>query len=202
MGRRSKRVERCVRCRMHLGLCVCDAVPHLDLRTRLLLVMHHREIKKNTATGHLALMALPNSELRLHGDRSTPLDLSDVDDRAQRVLVLFPSDDAALLTRELVLRDPRPVTLVVPDGNWRQAAKIGRRVPGLEHVERVRLSPGPQSRYRLRSENRADGLATCEAIARAFGVLETPDVQAQLEGLFNLMVERTLSTRGLPSIAS
>ncbi len=182
---------------MHLGLCVCDAAPHLDVRTRLLLVMHHRETQKNTATGHLALMSLANSELRLHGDRNTPLDLSDVDGTTRRVLLLFPSDDAMPLTREFALCDPRPMTLVVPDGNWRQASKIGRRVPGLEHAARVKLPPGPLSRYRLRSESRAEGLATCEAIARAFGILETPRVQAQLESLFDLMVERTLMTRGV-----
>ncbi len=181
---------------MHVDLCVCDAVPCLDLRTRLILIMHRNENKKSTATGNLALMALSNSELCIHGNRDVPLDLGDLHHAARRLLLLFPSEDAVRLTRELLIGDPRPVTLVVPDGSWRQASKIGRRVPGLEKAERVSLPPGLPTRYRLRAENRPDGLATFEAIARAMGILETAKVQAQLERLFNLMVERTLMTRG------
>jgi hypothetical protein len=40
------------------------------------------------------------------------------------------------------------------------------------------------------------GLATFEAIARAFGILESPDVQVALERVFAAMVERTLWARG------
>jgi DTW domain-containing protein YfiP len=39
-------------------------------------------------------------------------------------------------------------------------------------------------------------LATFEAIARALGVLESAAVQARLEHVFHLMVERTLASRG------
>jgi hypothetical protein len=35
-------------------------------------------------------------------------------------------------------------------------------------------------------------LATFEAIARAFGIIESPDVQSGMEELFLLMVQRTL----------
>ncbi len=196
MGRRSKRATRCIDCRMHMELCVCDAVPRLDLRTRILLIMHRRECRKSTATGNLALMALSNSEMRVHGRKDAPLDLGDLDHAAHRVLLLFPSDDAVRLTRGYAMSDPRPVTLVVPDGNWRQASKIGRRIPGLEKAERVILPPGPRTRYHLRSANRPEGLATSEAIARALGILENAEIQAQLDRLFNLMVERTLMTRG------
>jgi len=40
------------------------------------------------------------------------------------------------------------------------------------------------------------GLATLEAIARAMGILEGPEVQAALERPFRAMVERTLWSRG------
>jgi DTW domain-containing protein YfiP len=181
---------------MHVPLCVCAAIPRLDLGTRLLLIMHRCETGKSTNTGNLALKALCNSELRVHGRSEAPLDLSDLDYAERRVLFLFPSDDAVPLTRELVAGDRRPVTLVVPDGNWRQAGKIGRRVPGLERAQRVSLPEGARTRYRLRSENRPGGLATFEAISRAIGILETVEDQTQLDGLFDLMVERTLMTRG------
>ena len=197
MGRRSKKTHRCVICRMHLDLCICDAAPRLDLRTRLLLIMHRSETTKSTATGNLAMMALANSELLVHGDGDAPLDLGDLDHSKRRVLLLFPHDAATPLTAEFVARDPRPITLVVPDGSWRQARKIRRRIPGLTRAESVTLPPGAPTRYRLRAENREGGLATFEAISRALAILETPAVQTQLDRFFDLMVRRTLMTRGV-----
>ena len=196
MGTRSKRSERCVRCRMHVALCICGYIPRYDLATRLVLVMHRREEKKPTATGPLALEALSNSELRIHGHEERPLDLSDLNVPSRRTLLLYPADDAPVLSRELLSRDSRPVTLVVPDGSWRQAAKMGRRLPGLAHGEMVRLPEGVPTAWGIRRESQVEGLATFEAIARALGIIESPAVQSGLEALFRLMVERTIQTRG------
>jgi tRNA pseudouridine65 synthase len=89
------------------------------------------------------------------------------------------------------------VTLVVPDGSWGQAKRAAKRIPGMAQAEMVVLAAGSPTAYRLREEPKLGGLATFEAIARALGVLESPAIQAQLEGLFATMVERTLSTRAV-----
>ena len=68
--------------------------------------------------------------------------------------------------------DGRPVVLIVPDGTWRQASKVKRRVPGLTGVPCVSVSGEARLRYRLRAEAHAHGLSTIEAIARAMGILE------------------------------
>ncbi|ANA41510.1 MULTISPECIES: tRNA-uridine aminocarboxypropyltransferase [Geobacter] len=196
MGTRSKRSERCARCRMHIHRCVCPALPRYSLATRVVLVMHHREYSKTTATGPLALEMLPNSELRIHGELGRSLDLSDLDTPARRILLLYPGDDVPVLDRELLERDGRPVTLVVPDGTWRQASRMGRRLPGLARAEMVRLPPGPPTEWGVRRENHPQGLATFEAIARALGIIESPDVQSGMEHLFRLMVRQTLGARG------
>jgi DTW domain-containing protein YfiP len=86
--------------------------------------------------------------------------------------------------------------LIVPDGTWRQASKVRKRLRGLDDVPCVTLPPGPPSRYRLRFESRDDGLATIEAIARAFGILEGSHIEEALLGVFGAMVERTLWARG------
>ncbi len=196
MGTRSKRSERCPRCRMHVQLCICQAIPSYSLATRLVLVMHRREQHKPTATGPLALEALANSELRIHGHSDQPLDCSDLNTPNRRTLLLYPGDAAFVLNDALLQQDRRPVNLVVPDGNWGQAARMGRRLPGLGHAEMVRLPEGPPTRWGIRRECHPQGLATFEAIARALGIIESPEVQAGLEELFCLMVERTLQARG------
>lgn len=183
---------------MHLALCLCAQIPQLDLVTRVVLIMHHREVSKTTATGPLALRALKGSSLCVHGEPGNVLDLSAEHVSERRVLLLFPRDDAKLLTPALLAEDARPVTLLVPDGNWRQASRAARRIPGLAQAECVVLSGGAPTRYRLRHEPKTDGLATFEAIARALGVLESAAVQQQLEALFERMVAATLSTRAQP----
>jgi DTW domain-containing protein YfiP len=159
------------------------------------LVMHRREVAKPTATGPLALMTLANSELRVHGHQDRPVDLSDLAGEGRRLLALYPSEAARPLGPGFAAGDPRPITVVVPDGSWRQASKAVRRLPGLEHAEHVTLPPGPPTRYRLRREPKEGGLATFEAIARVLGFLESPAVQAELEAFFERMVEATLATR-------
>ncbi len=209
--------ERCTRCRMHTDLCICAHIPQLELTTRVALVMHYRELRKPTATGPLALKALSNSVLYIHGRPQAPLSLEHLLHEGRRVLLLFPSEDALELPQALVQHRGKhgtiqPITLVVPDGNWRQASRIQKRVPGLaprgcgtesptEHslptqgvegpaqVEHVVLPAGSESRWGIRTEPRAQGLATFEAIARALGIIEDEAVQAQLEALFERMVE-------------
>lgn len=160
--------------------------------------MHRREVAKTTATGRLALLALPNSALLVHGHEESRLDLRAAAGAERRILVLFPGEGGTPLSRAFVDADPRPITLVVPDGSWRQASKAARRIPGLADAVRVTLPEGPPTEYRLRREPKADGLATFEAIARALGILEAAEVEVRLRALFTLMVERTLGTRGVP----
>jgi len=181
---------------MQVGLCICAAIPRYALDTRLVLVMHQRECYKPTATGPLALEVLLNSELRVHGRRDRRLDLSDLNVPERRTLLLYPREDVPVLGRAFLDRDKRPVTLVVPDGSWRQAGRMARRLPGLEHAERVRLPAGPLSQWGIRRQSHAEHVATFEAIARALGIIESPAVQSGMEDLFRLMVRRTRQSRG------
>ncbi len=181
---------------MHKERCLCAHIPDLDLETRLALVMHRSEVQKTTATGPLALAALSNHSLYVHGVRDTPLDLRHLHQEGRRVLVLFPSEGARPLSASLKAEDSRPITLVVPDGNWRQASRVPKRIPGLPEAEGVTLPEGAPTAWGIRRETKSSGLATFEAIARAFGILEAESVQAQLQSLFTLMVEATHAARG------
>jgi DTW domain-containing protein YfiP len=191
MSRRDNAALRCARCRMLGGLCVCALLPRLDTRTRLILIIHRYEDRKPTNTGRLAAECLAGSEVVVRGGLDAPAAPFAIPPGTRPVL-LFPDDHAVPLQPSA-----EPTTLIVPDGTWRQAQRVRTRVPGLRDVACVTLPPGPPSRYRLRTEPRPGGLATMEAIARAFGILEGATVQAELERVFTIMVERTLWTRGL-----
>lgn len=198
MSRRDNADKRCLRCRMLGGLCVCALMPRprIETRTRLVLVIHRYEELKPTNTGRLAAECLANCETDVRGHESRPTPPFRCPPGRQP-LFLFPHDGAKPLTEIAIPADP--VTLIVPDGNWRQASKVRNRVPGLRDVPCVFLPVGAPSMYRLRTEAHDGGLATIEAIARALGLLEGekgPRVQHALEFVFRAMVDRTLWARG------
>ena len=187
--------HRCPRCRLLVAKCLCDLVPRLETRTRVLVVVHQLETQKPSNTGLLALRCLPNSDAVIRGrlDRST--DVPDWSAHGDPVL-LFPHEDARPL--EAWRDHARPVTLIVPDGTWRQAARVRRRVPGLDTVPCAFVAREGTSAYRLRRTPDPRRLSTMEAIADALAVLEPSDgpaVREALLGIFHVMIERSLAGR-------
>ncbi len=200
MAGRKSNIPRCFRCRMHADLCICSATPRLDLATRLIVIMHFREIKKPTSTAVLALNSLSNSEYRLHGKQNLALPLDDLNDPNRRLLVRYPDPNAPTLDPSFINKDTRPVSLLVLDGTWRQVARMRGKLLTLPYAETVKLPTGPPGEWTIRKTANPHHLSTYEAIARAYGIIESPLVQTQLETVFRLMVQRVRHARGLRTI--
>jgi DTW domain-containing protein YfiP len=196
--------KRCEVCCLHHAVCVCGDLPRLAVTTRLVVIMHHNEQNRRTNTSRLAMACLPGSTIavRRKPDREGPAPL--VDDDGQELLadldrpaVLFPAVDA--LPLDVIAADParRPRTLLVPDGTWREAIRMRRRIPGLRALPVVSLPSGRPTRYRpLRRTLGEDRLSTFEAVARAFGILEGDEIRATLERVFRVVVDRHLWIQG------
>lgn len=192
-----KAKQRCTVCGASLTLCMCAEVPRLELRTKISLVIHHREIFRSSNTGLLAHQSLVNSELRIRGEGRETLDLSDLLSPHYRTLLFYPSADALELTRELACQDPRPIQLIVPDGTWRQAQKIHSRHPELKNIPKVKISTLNHGTFQLRAQSRPERMATLQAIACALRIIESDLVAAQLMKLYHARVDRSLRARGL-----
>jgi DTW domain-containing protein len=173
--------------------CVCALMPRLNTRTRLLVILHAAEAKKPTNTGRLAALCSDNSQVLIRGRRNEPLELGFL--AGQNALVLCPDETATLVQAVTA-----PLTLIVPDGSWRQASKIPRREPMLRDLPRVRLPPLLELPRALRKETKDQGLATFVAIAHALGIIEDPALEQALLAFYEVVVERILrARRGLPS---
>lgn len=197
MGKRHKRANRCIGCRLHADRCICKHLVTVETATRVALVFHRRELRKTTNTGTLALRMLPNSASFTWGEEGCEVPAEALVPEGYRGVVLAP--EAPPLTPEGVAAltaEGRRVCLVVPDGSWRQATKMARRVPAVAALPRVSLPTGPDTRYRLRDEPKDGGLATHEAIARALALLEGPEVEDALMRPFDALVAQTLAMRG------
>jgi tRNA-uridine aminocarboxypropyltransferase len=192
-----KAKERCPVCDASRTLCMCAVLPRLELRTKIALVIHHRELRRSSNTGLLALRALVNCELRVRGESREALDLSDLVSPQFRTLLFYPCAGAAELDWQLLGQDPRPIQLIVPDGTWRQARKINSRHHELKDIQRVKISAPNLAPFQLRAQSRPEGMATLQAIACALGIIEGDQVAAQLMKLYRARLDRTLSARGL-----
>ena len=140
MKRQPTTNERCESCGVSVAACLCDLIPRIELRTKVCLVIHHRELSRSSNTGLLAIRALLNSEVRVRGEQPEALDLKDLLTARYRSVLFYPSADAVELDEAMVMQDSRPIQLLVPDGTWRQARKITSRHPELRDLPRVKIS--------------------------------------------------------------
>jgi DTW domain-containing protein len=179
---------------MHRARCICAQIPKLDLKTKVSVIIHAKELKRTTNTGRLACHALVNSELHIRGDRQERLDLSSLLSSDYESYVLYPSADALEIES---LRPTKPVQLIVSDGNWRQAGKLNTRHRELSHLPRVKISQKNRAQYHLRKEHFSEGLSTLEAIALALASIEGGDVGRSLMALYQAKLSATLMGRGV-----
>ncbi len=166
----------CEGCGLPEALCLCAALPRLEVATRVVLVMHRVEAFRGSNTGRLAVRMLAGAALHVRGGLAGDEPPAEVPEG--RRLLLFPSPDARVLSAADAERGP--LVLVVPDGSWRQARRVGLREPLAQGAEPVVLPPGPPSRYTLRAIRREGAVCTFEAIARALAVLEGPAIEAAM----------------------
>jgi DTW domain-containing protein YfiP len=184
-------------CAASRTLCLCDTVPRIELRTKICLIIHHRELSRSSNTGLLAVRALVNSEVRIRGEGRATLDLKDVLSSQYRTFLFYPTNDAVELDKALVMQEHTPIQLIVPDGTWRQARKIHSRHPELKDLPRVKISTPNHSTFQLRAQSRPEGMATLQAIAHGLAVIEGDVVGAQLMKLYQAKIERTLIGGGI-----
>ena len=195
MPENPKQEPRCPACRLHTALCACRLAPKLDLTTRVEVIIHYADAVKMTNSGRLVSLCLPNSAVHIRGLKDMPLDPLVCTNPASR-LALFPGLDSQELTPPYVAALTPPLTLLIPDGSWRQARRAVKREPQLQGARRVHLPPGMAAKYRIRAHANGNRLCTFEALCRALGIIEGAVVEQLLDAFFAQWVRRVLYTKG------
>ncbi|MBV4547010.1 MULTISPECIES: tRNA-uridine aminocarboxypropyltransferase [Pseudomonas] len=180
---------RCLRPQTH---CLCPFIPHLNSRTRVLVLQHPSEVSHALNTARLAALGLSNAEL-IVGEVFE--DLPKLLNRpGYQARLLFPAEDAQPL--QVYAPNDQPMLLVVPDGTWRKARKMLHLNPLLAALPRVTLAEGGVSRYRLRKAPGPGALSTIEAIVQALETLEAPTTFAPLLKPFEALIEGQIAAMG------
>lgn len=185
---------QCPRCLRPQSHCLCELIPHLDSRTRVLLLQHPSEVNHALNTARLAALGLINAEL-LVGEVFEDLDRL-LSPPGYQARLLFPGDEAQLLQASVASDENLPLLLVVPDGTWRKARKLLHLNPLLAQLPRVTLPEGAVSRYRLRKAPGPGALSTLEAIVQALEILEPPTSFAPLLRPFEALIEGQIEAMG------
>lgn len=129
----------------------------------IFLLTHCRELNKKSNTGSLAVGVLGDACRLIVWHRVTPdLQLLESIER-ESVVLLYPSDDAELLSDSMAFD-----SCIIIDGTWQEAQKIYNKSPYLHKLPKLKIAGGKTSIYTLRRNQKESGLCTAECAAEVF----------------------------------
>ena len=186
----------CPVCRLPGWVCVCEFAPRITIRTPLLLIVHVYDLGRTSNTVRLLNLAIRNTTLVPHGVFPTPADPASHVPVGATPVVLFPGHGAEPLTPAFVASLPSTPALLVPDGSWRQASRMMKRLPLLCRARKVSLPARAFLGPALRRNRSSHHMSTYEAVAQALGLLEGEAVAGPLLDFYRRATDRMLHSRG------
>jgi len=185
----------CWRCRRPKALCLCPDEPPMETATRIVLLMHPMEWKREKCnTGRLTTLHLANSEIipGLAFD-TNPRFLELARDPGNYCTLLYPGPGAYDLSAgdfPAAELGSRQLVVFLIDATWACARSILRHSPGLMDLPCVKFTPTIPSRYVIKRQPRPEYLSTIEATHELLLALERsnldtyPDKQRLLSTFF------------------
>ena len=144
-------------------MCWCPylARPRVTVRTRLLVLQHPGEIKRNIRTCRMLELGLAPHCVTVITARKFPGSDQEVAGllSAPGTRLLYPGPGSQPLDQ---LEADTVETLVILDGTWDQARKIFSRNPAVAGLKKVSLSVSTPSQYIVRTQPNSACMSTLE----------------------------------------
>ncbi|WP_027695098.1 tRNA-uridine aminocarboxypropyltransferase [Vibrio litoralis] len=181
----------CPRCGLRYQ-CICTHRPMLDSSTQIALLTHPNETQRATNTGKLLTHSLSNCQVHIWDRVNPPIEL--VKQIAEQPsYLLFPSEEAievSELQTSIKPHESRNSPLfIILDGTWQEAKKMLNKSPWLQALPKVVLSNEQTSNYRLRRNQEAGNLCTCEVGISLLQQREPQNDFSSLQQYFELFLK-------------
>jgi len=175
---RGQRVIRCDLCRLAKQFCICALVPEVSSNAGFLLLMYDTEVLKPSNTGKLIADLIPDTFAYLWSRiEANPEVLAILADPKWQPMIVFPKayagENREIYDNEVAVESGKRPLFIMLDGSWREAKKIFRRSPYLQHLPVVSFTPRTpgsgsalSSRYQIRLAANNTELATAEVAAQ------------------------------------
>lgn len=175
---RGQRVIRCELCRLAKQFCICELAPKVNSQTGFLLLMYDTEVLKPSNTGKLIADLIPDSFAFLWSRTEVnPEIIALLEDPIWQPMIVFPKayagEEREIFDNKITLTPGKRPLFIMLDGSWREAKKMFRRSPYLQHLPVVSFTPKvPEneeeisSRYQIRLAANNTELATAEVAAQ------------------------------------
>lgn len=192
---RGQRVVRCELCRLAQQFCICEYTPQVSSNAGFLLLMYDTEVLKPSNTGKLIADLVPDTFAFLWSRTEQDPDLlALLADEKWQPMIVFPKayagEQRQVFENKIVLAPGKRPLFIMLDGCWREAKKMYRRSPYLQHLPVVSFSPNISqdspdisSRYQIRVAANNQELATAEVAAQILALAGEP-INAQLLDLW------------------
>jgi DTW domain-containing protein YfiP len=180
---RGQRVIRCDLCRLAKPFCICDLSPKVSSQVGFLLLMYDTEVLKPSNTGKLIADLIPDSFAFLWSRTQVNPDIITLlNDPMWQPMIVFPkayvSEDREIFDNKITVTSGKRPLFIMLDGCWREAKKMFRRSPYLQHLPVVSFTPKTpenstelSSRYQIRLAANNTELATAEVAAQVLSLV-------------------------------
>ncbi|RJX66470.1 DTW domain-containing protein [Vibrio sinensis] len=165
---RGCKVIRCQYCQVAEAFCLCPHQPDISSDIAVMLLVSDNEVFKPSNTGRLIVDTIKESYVyqwsRTEPDAEM---LALLANPTYQPIIVFPDeyvDDEKRLVGEDVgniLQGKTPLIILL-DGSWREARRIFRKSPYLDHLPVLSVNPESISQYMMRQSDKEQHLSTAE----------------------------------------
>ena len=212
---RGSLVVRCEQCHLAKFACLCPWQLSMPSKIEFILLMHRKEVYKTTNTGRLIADMFPDSTHAFLWDRTEPSTalVQQLNNKQRNIMIVFPDNHHVQSTSEHKTQateretkkktheektknnEHAALTVVLLDGTWKQASRMMRLSPWLQHLPRLALTVNKPKNHYIRQAKHQDQLATAQAAAYILEQHNETDAARCLEHYFSIFNQHCIATR-------
>ena len=188
----TKLYESCNKCGLPIINCICNVVPKMRTKAKILILSTEREFSRPSNTARLLKLVNPEStELILWERINAPEKLIEyINSEEYEIYIIFPIENDDLSERKFEYKSSeRTPAFIILDGTWKEALKILRRSDYLKKLPRISLNPIHKSEYTLRRGASEGELCTIEAAIEVLKLNYEIENAQLVKGVFDLFIK-------------